>query len=145
MQLRTEVEILASPARVWEVLTDVASYSDWNPFIKSLEGKLAVGERLRVTFTPLEGSEHTFKPVVTAVEPARELRWRGKLWFGGLFDGEHFFLLSEVDPNRTRLIQGEDFSGILVKYMGPTLTRTARGFVGMNQALKRRVENDKRA
>ena len=32
-QLESEVEVQASPERVWEVLTDFAAYPDWNPFI----------------------------------------------------------------------------------------------------------------
>src|SRR5262245_46960695 len=107
MQLRTEVEIHAPAQRVWQVPADFGSYAEWNPFIKTVDGKLAVGERLRVTFTPGDGSEHTFKPTLLVVEPERELRWLGKLWFGGLFDGEHFFLLNELDGKRTRLVQGE--------------------------------------
>src|SRR5262245_35476678 len=111
MELRTEVEISAAASVVWEVLADFAKYPAWNPFIKSVEGKLETGERLRVTFTPGDGSERTFKPLVLKVEPGHELRWRGKLWFGGLFDGEHFFILRELTENRTRLIHGEDFTG----------------------------------
>lgn len=42
----TEIEVDAAPATAWAVLTDLASYPDWNPFITSSEGPLAVGERL---------------------------------------------------------------------------------------------------
>jgi uncharacterized protein YndB with AHSA1/START domain len=31
--LHTEIEIEASPDRVWKTLTDFAAYPDWNPFI----------------------------------------------------------------------------------------------------------------
>src|SRR5688572_10144830 len=110
MQLRTEVEIQAPAARVWDALCDFASYPDWNPFIHDLQGELRIGERLRVKVTLGDGSEHSFSPTVIAIEPGRELRWRGRLWFKGLFDGEHFFLLSEIDDARTRLVHGEDFS-----------------------------------
>ena len=140
MQLRTEVEIDAPAASVWDVLTDFKAYHEWNPFITSVAGKLAVGETLEVKLATTDGKEFTFKPSVLVVEPARELRWRGKLWVKGLFDGEHFFQLSDAPGGGTRLLHGEDFGGILLKLMGNVLTDTARGFVGMNQALKRRVE-----
>ncbi len=139
MQLRTEVQIDAPPARVWEVLTDFASYPEWNPFIHAVEGRVAKGESLTLLLTPPDGAEWRISSVVLRAEPHRELRWRGKLWVAGIFDGEHYFQLSERDGG-TRLLQAEDFSGLLARYMGNRYTQTVRGFVGMNQALKKRVE-----
>lgn len=139
MELRTEIEIDASPDAVWAVLADFPAYGDWNPFIPSIRGKLKKGAKLEVEIWPPEGKPMTFKPKVVAVEPGRELRWKGQFFVKGLFDGEHFFLLTEVAPGRTRVAHGEDFSGVLVKMAGPALTKTARGFVAMNQALRQRV------
>jgi hypothetical protein len=139
MQLRTEVEIDAPPREVWRVLADFRAYPEWNPFITQISGQLLAGQRLAVTFGSSEGRQWSFKPTLLVVEPERELRWLGHLWIKGLFDGEHFFTLRELD-GKTRVMHGEDFRGILVKLMHKTLTDAARGFVGMNQALKRRVE-----
>lgn len=140
MELRTEIDIDAPPAAVWAVLTDFGAYSQWNPFIPHLAGELRVGAKLEVLLSPPEGTEMTFRPRVLVVEPERELRWKGKFFIPGLFDGEHFFRLTEIAPGRTRLQHGEDFSGVLVKILGKALTNTARGFVYMNQALKKTVE-----
>jgi uncharacterized protein YndB with AHSA1/START domain len=30
-ELRDEIEIEATPERVWEILTDFAAYPEWNP------------------------------------------------------------------------------------------------------------------
>jgi hypothetical protein len=140
MQLRTEIEIEAPCARVWEVLTDFQRFHEWNPFITSIAGELRVGQKLEVTISPPESSEMTFKPHLLVHEPNQELRWRGKVLFKGVFDGEHFFQLSESAPGRTRFVHGEDFSGFLVRFMTAKLTHVARGFIYMNQALKKRVE-----
>jgi hypothetical protein len=144
MELRTEILINAPPERVWAILSNAGAYSEWNPFITELVGELREGALLRVTLAPPEGSEQTFHPVLLKVDPGRELRWRGKLGFSWLFSGEHFFLLEDVeDGSRTRFVHGEDFKGLIVKFSGPMLTRVARGFVLMNQALKRRSEGRK--
>jgi hypothetical protein len=143
MQLRTELEIAAAPDAVWRVLSDFATYQEWNPFIVRIAGNLSVGARLEVTLSlPESNDEFRFKPVLCVVEPPHQLRWRGRFLVKGLFDGEHFFQLHETAEGHTRLVHGEDFSGLLVKVMGKTLTQTARGFVYMNQALKRRVEQN---
>ncbi|HEX7668018.1 MAG TPA: SRPBCC domain-containing protein, partial [Polyangiaceae bacterium] len=91
------------------------------------------------------GRELTIRPKVLVVTPEEELRWLGHFFVRGLFDGEHFFRLTEVAEGRTRFVHGENFSGILLKPMTGRITDTARGFVLMNQALKRRVESLQRA
>jgi hypothetical protein len=135
MQLRTEV---------WDVLTDFASYEQWNPFIARVDGKLAEGQRLELLLTLPDGSEHRVRPTVTRVDPEREVRWVGRLWIPGLLEGEHFFQLEALDGDRTRLRHSEDFRGVLVQLLGRTLTQTGRAFVGMNHALKTRVEEKRK-
>ncbi|KAB7619358.1 SRPBCC family protein [Alkalilimnicola sp. S0819] len=46
--LHTEIEIDASAERVWAVLSDFASYPQWNPFIKSVAGEPQQGARLQI-------------------------------------------------------------------------------------------------
>lgn len=141
MEIRTEIEIAASGATVWKILTDFARYPEWNPFIVKIQGEIAPDARLSVTLSlPETGTERTFRPRIVHLEAEQELRWRGHLWVRGLFDGEHFFRLSGTESGGTRLVHGENFSGLLVRGLIPTLTRTTRGFVYMNEALKRRAE-----
>ncbi|HEX3776339.1 MAG TPA: SRPBCC domain-containing protein [Polyangiaceae bacterium] len=140
MEIRTEVEIAAPAARVWHALTDFADYHEWNPFITHISGELREGGTLTVCLSLPEGSDHELRPELLRCQTNEELRWRGHLLFPGLFDGEHFFRLQELGPDRTRFVHGETFSGVLVRFAGRTITRAARGFVYMNQALKKRVE-----
>ena len=141
MQLRTEIEILAPRSAVWKVLTDFENYPEWNPFIPRIRGELRPGAELEIIISPPEGNEMTIRPTLLVVESETELRWRGQLWFKALFQGEHFFRLTEVAPDRTKVTHGEDFSGFLVRFLNAVFTKTARGFVYMNQALKKRVES----
>jgi hypothetical protein len=135
-----EIEIEATPEAVWAVLADTASYPDWNPFVRRLEGELREGERLEARIAPPGGREMTFKPVVLAAQPGRELRWLGRLLLPHLFDGEHSFRLERLDDGRTRFVQSESFSGLLVPLLRSSLEKTRRGFEEMNAALKERVE-----
>lgn len=140
MQLRTEIEIAAPPRVVWKVLTDGARYHEWNPFITTLEGKLAVGETLSVVISPPDSTDFRFRPQVLVCDQEKELRWKGKVLADFVFAGEHYFQLTDLDHGRTRVTQGEDFAGVLLRFLGRQMTATARGFVFMNQALKRRAE-----
>jgi hypothetical protein len=140
-RIETSIEIDAPAGRVWSILTDFAAMASWNPFIRSISGALTVGSKLSVHIAPPGKGGMRFKPTVLAVEPERELRWRGQLLLPGIFDGEHYFLLGSVGPDRTRLTHGEKFSGMLVGMFGGTLAATENGFRAMNVALKQRAES----
>ena len=139
MQLRTEIDIAAPPDKIWDVLTDFRAYPQWNPFIVSITGEPVVGQRLNVLLSPPQQSEMRFKPVVLRADPGEEFRWRGVFGFRWLLTGEHFFRLEQREPRVTRFTHGEDFSGWGVRFV--PMTSTTRGFVFMNQALKKRVES----
>ena len=139
--LDAAIDIAASPARVWAVLADFSRYPDWNPFIRSITGVQRVDEHLRVHIVPPGGKGMVFKPRVLAVEPERELRWKGRLLFPGLFDGEHRF---RITPNNggVRFRQSETFTGLLVALIPASLwTQTKAGFEAMNEMLKQRAES----
>jgi hypothetical protein len=139
--LRSEIEISASPERVWGVLTDFASFPEWNPFIRCLEGEAREGAKLEVRLEPPGGRGMTFRPAVTRAETNREFRWLGHVGVPGLFDGEHVFLLEPVDGGKTRFVQRERFTGLLTPLILAMIRQsTLRGFEAMNQALKQRAE-----
>jgi hypothetical protein len=142
LTLHTEIEIAATPARVWGILMDFPSYGRWNPFIRTLEGTARVGDVLSVFIQPARGRGMRFRPTVLAVEAAREFRWRGGLPVPGLFAGEHFFRLEAAPNGNVLFSHGELFSGLLVPLMKSSLEGgTKTGFVAMNEALKRRAES----
>ncbi|MCO6452662.1 MAG: SRPBCC domain-containing protein [Caldilineales bacterium] len=141
-ELRTEITIDAPVADVWRVLTDFAAYPDWNPFVRSIEGKLAIGAPLKVLLGASGSRTMTFKPTVTKLKPLEEFRWLGSLFFPGIFDGEHIFELQAKTPETTLFTQREEFNGFLVSLiLGRTGADTRRGFEEMNAALKARAES----
>jgi len=145
-ELRSEVEINAPLAHVYAVLIDFRHYEDWNPFITALSGALVVGEKLQLELSLPEGKTYLLQPEVTQVVGAEgaeraELRWRTRFMSASLLEAEQLFLLSEPRPGVTRLVQGLNFSGFLLRFAGNRLTLSARGCVYMNQALKKRAES----
>ena len=84
---------------------------------------------------------HDVSPTVLKADPNRELRWLGRLWIPGLFDGEHVFTIEPLEANRVRFIQQEVFTGLLVPLFARLLgVNTQRGFEEMNDALKVQAE-----
>ena len=124
----TNVQINASAERVWEVLTDFASMSDWNPFIRQASGVVREGAQIEVRLQPPNGRGMTFKPTLIKVEQNREFRWRGRLLIPGIFDGEHYFIIEPLQEGVVRLIHGEQFRGMLVPFFGGTIDKAVQGF-----------------
>jgi len=140
-ELHSEIEINASAERVWDILTDFASYPQWNPFIRSISGELEVGERLEVRLEPPDSRGISLRPTVLRAEPNRLMRWVGHLLVPGLFDGEHSLVTEPLEENRVRFVQHEAFKGVLVRLLARSLDKnTLRGFEQMNEALKERAE-----
>tara|TARA_R110002095_G_scaffold151154_2_gene130747 strand:+ start:399 stop:827 length:429 start_codon:yes stop_codon:yes gene_type:complete len=139
-EIKTSILIKASPEKIWTVLMDFEQYPTWNPFIVSIAGRQGVAERLAIKIQPPSGSAMTFQPVVLTVSNNKEFRWAGKFLFKGLFDGEHYFILTDHLDGTVTLHHGEKFKGILLRFLGKILVQTQRGFDLMNQALKKKCE-----
>ena len=137
--LRASIEIDATPEQVWAVLSDLPAYPQWNPFIVSSSGRLEKGATIRNVMRD-SGGDTTFTPTVLEVAPGRELRWIGKIGPGGIFDGEHRFLIEPIAENRVRLTQSERFTGVLIPFFQSQLNeRTLPQFRAMNEALAKRA------
>ena len=94
-----------------------------------------------MSLQPVGGRGVALHPVVQEVAAGRRLRWRGRLGFRGLLDGDHVFTLVDRPDGAVRLVQAELVTGLLVPLLARSLaTHTRPGFEAMNEALKNRVE-----
>ena len=132
----TEAILPAKPEQVWQVLTDGAQYSDWNPFIVNVEGRFEKGERLTNTMKPQPDKKMVFTPEVLEARINEELRWIGRVAIPGIFDEEHYFIL-ESHGEQTRFTHGEKFSGFALWFINTD--QYLENFKAMNVALSNRL------
>jgi len=138
-----DVEIEAPTAEVWQVLTDFASYPEWNPYAIRLAGVAALGETIELTIAQENWPEPlVVTPTIVRLDAGREIGWHGRAFFTGLHETAHYFQLVPLGPNRTRLHQAEEFRGWLPARVEGSAewAYTENAFRAMNEALKRRVE-----
>ncbi len=138
---QTEIVIDASTEKVWDILTDLDAYADWNPFAQRASGEVEEGRRLNIYLKPPNGMGATIKPIIKKAKRGEEFAWVGRFPIPGLFEGEHYFRLEPDNGDGTRLVHGERFRGILVPVMGGIISKALEGFVEMNVALKARAES----
>ena len=141
MDIKTSIEINAPSNSVWQILTDVDKYPEWNPFITKISGRLYPGEKLKVRLHPPGKRERVVKPIILNLVQEKEIVWLGHILFPGIFDAEHHFIIESVSDSTVHFYHNQHFSGIFLPLFWKMLYNHVRiGFIEMNQALKRRAE-----
>lgn len=67
------IDINADASTVWALLTNAENFPKWNSTVTSLEGKIALGEKLALKVTLDE--KRTFKLKVKEFTPEKHMRW----------------------------------------------------------------------
>lgn len=149
--VRADTVIEAPSERVWELLTDLASYPSWNRFMPRVSGDLRPGGTLHaeVRFRKgFFGLPFHFRAQVLSCEECREIRWTGTLFFRRLMSGVHSLVLEPLQPLKppesslagVRLVHREELFGLLVPVVGWYLApRMEEGFREMNEAIRERA------
>jgi hypothetical protein len=127
----------AAPEAVWKVLLDGQSYTSWDSGVVTLEGEIALGERLKVTSEANPG--RAFPVRVTEVVPARSMRWSGGMPLG-LFRGERTFTLSPAASGETDFKLREEYTGPLLGLIWRSMPDLGPSFEKFAQGLKQRAE-----
>ena len=101
--------IPAPPQTVWDLLTDAGSYADWNEAILSIEGPIALGNKVKLV--SVVNSKRTFSLKVDVMEPPGRMVWSDGMPLG-LFKAVRTYLLEEREGG-TEFSMTEVFSGPL--------------------------------
>ena len=142
--IETSIEINAPPSKVKEIFSDFDKYNEWSSFVKTIKGDSFVpGNKFSVSLLPPgDAKESGFNPVLLKND-ANEFRWKGVFGLNFVFNGEHYFKFEPVNGNnnKTRLVHGEKFGGLVCPLLGGVFSKTTQGFNNFNEALKKRVES----
>jgi uncharacterized protein YndB with AHSA1/START domain len=93
----------AKPGRVWALMTNAEGFSRWNSTVKSIEGKIAPGQTIKLIATT--APERTFNLHVIEFVPEKRMVWSdGNPMFKGVRtyavsakgDGSTNFTMAEV-------------------------------------------------
>lgn len=108
-------DIAASPATVWRLLTDASDIPSWNSTVTSIEGPIALGQKLAIR-VPI--SDRTFKPKVVSFEAPTTMVWADGQ--APMFRGVRTYRL-EPRGAGTRFTMTETFTGIMLPLIGRSL------------------------
>ena len=140
-EIQTEIEINASPEKVWAVLVDIDNWDKWNPIIVQAGGDATVGSELTITMRGEDGKDGPkYMPIVTNLEKSTSFEWRAKMMSEFMFTNGRVFKLEKSNTG-TRLVNKETFKGMLVPlFWGKLSSHVPMMLNEMNDALKNQVE-----
>ena len=138
-QVVTHAFLSFSPRQVWEVLSNLQDYAQWNPLNVAAEGKAVAGARVAMKFIdpgrPGKILEQTVR--VTVAEEPLKLEWLGRVPV--LFEGRHFFVL-RASTGGTELEHGERLSGLIPAFWSKSrMELQRRAYDEMNRSLALRL------
>jgi hypothetical protein len=132
---------IQAPAEViWEVLSDLESWAQWNELYPKASGQIRIGGALELTLALPGQQPQQIKPTVLEWVPNEQLHWRLTM-LGGFVKTTRFFEIESLAEASCIVSNGELFAGM----MGPSVAKRMgrsiyRGFSEMNEALKARAE-----
>lgn len=129
--------IAASPERIWAVLTNADEYPRWNPAVVSLEGPIAVGQKLRLV--SIVNPKRTFTPKVVELDAPGRMVWADGMPLG-LFKGERTYTLTPDGSGQTRFHMREAFKGLLAGLITKSIPDMNDSFAQFADGLKTEAE-----
>lgn len=136
--VHTELIIPAPPEEVWAVITDPASYSEWNPILVHAEGEYKDGAVMRYRMRSEAGKESDINSTVVRFEKGRRLDEFGGI--RGIITFEHSWRLTPVEGG-TQVVQHEEYRGLGVWFWDPSGVK--RQYEQANQALRAHLKKTK--
>lgn len=140
----SETVEIAAPARVvWQVITDMPRYNEWNPFCVRAESTLEMGAPVNMTLAnyAVPGSLVPNCEFICAFEPERVISWEmihSEAW---PYPARRDQVIEPIGPDSCRYFSTDAFLGAngihVFRFAGPWVKRA---FDDTARALKARAE-----
>ncbi len=128
---------IAAPAEVvWQLLTQAATYPDWNPAVVSIEGEMAVGGTVKLV--SVVNPKRTFSLKVTAFEAPSRMVWSDGMPLG-LFRGTRTYLVRPAGTGSS-FSMTEEFTGPLSGLIARSIPDLTASFDQFADGLKAGAE-----
>jgi uncharacterized protein YndB with AHSA1/START domain len=136
MSCAITVNIGAPPERIWEILTNAEDFPRWNSTVTSIEGPIALGQKLalKVPAAP----KRTFTPKVTSFDANKSMVWSDGM--APMFKGVRTYTLTPKDDGSTDFSMVEVFSGLMLPMIKGSLPDFGPSFETYAADLKREAE-----
>lgn len=135
------IEINAPAARVWEVITDLKRYPEWNPFMRECSTTFKPGAPIDMKVQLFAKAQPQQEIVLEYVEGKR-FAYRMKPVPGGTLSSFRSHEVEALPDGRTRYRSYFHLKGWLMPLVRGLLgARLQKGFAGMTAGIQQRAES----
>lgn len=131
-----EIDIQAAPEKVWALLTDVPNLTRWNSTLISVEGRIALGETIKLKAKT--APDRVFNLKISQMTAPRLLVWEDGM--APMFKGVRTYTLTPQGNGGTRFAMREVISGLMLPMIGGSLPDFKPSFDQYAADLKRAAE-----
>ncbi len=140
--IKTEIEINASPEKVWDIISDVERWHEWSPTINASEGKAKTGSTVDITMMSKEAGKDgpKYSPKIIQMDELKYFHWRAHMMAGFIFTNDKIIEIEKTDAG-TKVIHTETFKGLMAAAMKGQMAKGVPPMLNMmNKALKELAE-----
>lgn len=132
----TTLEIDAPIANVWAVIGNINGYAgyDFDLTFPQAPNNPVVGSPVKGQFVLVNKEAFTFESTISSFDENQRLAWKGG--YPLLINGEHYIDLEVINSEKTRMIHGENFRGLLLPLFHKIHLGNTANFSKFNHAVK---------
>ena len=134
----TSIQINASAEKVWNILTDISGWPQWNTTIDKIEGSINLGGKVTVHAKASPG--RAFPLVVSEFVPNQSMVWTGGMPLG-LFTGRRTYTISSAEGSSVKFSMSESFTGLMTPLITRSIPDLQPSFDEFAQCLKKHAES----
>ncbi len=127
------IDIRARPQDVWSVLTNATEYPRWNTTVVSLDGQIALGEKIQLK--SVLDPKRTFKLKVLELEAPRRMVWGDAM-------GKRTYEITEKDSSTVTFSMRERIGGPLFPLFAGMIPPFDEVFDKFAADLKKKTEGE---
>lgn len=135
MEYSAGINIRAKPDRVWMLMTNAADFPRWNSTVKSIEGKIALGQTIKLVAAI--SPDRVFNLNVIEFIPEKRMVWSDG---NAMFKGVRTYTLSPKADGSTDFRMSEVYTGLMLPMIAGSLPDFGPAFEQYVADLKKESE-----
>ncbi len=135
MEYSIGINIKAAADKVWALMTNAADFPRWNSTVKSIEGRIASGETIKLV--AVISPTRTFNLNIIEFVPEKRMVWSDG---NAIFKGVRTYTVTPKSDSSTDFTMSEEYTGLMLPMIAGSLPDFIPPFEQYASDLKKEAE-----